>query len=785
MDWRSLRTRCGFFVKAGAMTRIVSFLICCLLASAAAAQLSSTQPLDWPEEDLSARMMDGAHRFVERKIAEAEQERSKYWKFDIANPAPYEASIRENRERLREIIGAVDPRLPPRLERFGDDENPALVAETPAYRVYQVRWAVLDGVDGEGLLIEPTQAAVARMVAIPDADQTPEQVMGLAPGIPPEQQFARRMAESGCEVVIPVLVDRRPLATSDPQIQRSQQTSREWLYRQAFHMGRHPIGYEVQKVLAAVDWFRAKNDAATKIGVAGYAEGGLIAFYAAAVDTRIDAALISGYFDTRRRVWSEPIYRNVWGLHKRFGDSEMAGLIQPRPLVVEHAPVPEIKGHKGDWQTPENEKIASQLRYGFMPQRVSGRDGAPIGPGSEEALNGLLKRLALSKPLAPLQAPGTDARKSFDPAARHERTVKQIEQHVQNLIRKSEQVREKSFLLSVMPEFSNARWNTEKSLPTKNANQFIERAKAFRERFAVEAMGRFDEPMMAPNPRTRKLIENDRWTAYDVVLDVWPEVFAWGVLVVPKDIRPGERRPVVVCQHGRNGLPRMLVDGNETAYNQFAARLAERGFVTFAPHNLYRGEDRYRWLCRKANSVEATLFSFIFAQHDQILRWLEQQPFVDGKRMAFYGLSYGGETAVRVPPILEKYCLSICSGDFNQWTTKVAATDQPFSFMRTIEWEMPYWNLGQTFDYAEMAYLMLPRPFMVERGHLDLVGRDAWVAHEYAKVRWLYAQLGLADRTEIEYFQGGHSIHGEGTFRFLHKHLDWPAPAGDKRAADR
>ncbi len=96
--------------------------------------------------------------------------------------------------------------------------------------------------------------------------------------------------------------------------------------------------------------------------------------------------------------------------------------------------------------------------------------------------------------------------------------------------------------------------------------------------------------------------------------------------------------------------------------------------------------------------------------------------------------------------------------------------------MRTIEWEMPYWNLGPTFDYAEMAYLMAPRPFMVERGHLDRVGRDQWVAHEYAKVRWLYAQLGLADRTEIEFFQGGHSMRGEGTFEFLHKHLRWPKP---------
>ena len=64
-------------------------------------------------------------------------------------------------------------------------------------------------------------------------------------------------------------------------------------------MGRHPIGFEVQKVLAAVDRFRARRGETAKIGVVGYAEGGLIAFYAAAIDTRIDGALVSGYFDRR------------------------------------------------------------------------------------------------------------------------------------------------------------------------------------------------------------------------------------------------------------------------------------------------------------------------------------------------------------------------------------------------------------------------------------------------------------------------------------------------------
>ncbi len=746
----------------------------------AGSPLPGTKSLEWPEEDLSGRLMDGAHRFVEGQIRAARAQRSRFWKYDTSSRQAYETSIAENRQQLRQIIGAVDPRLPARMEQFGDDANPACVAETSLYRVFQVRWPVLGGVFGEGLLVQPRAVPSAYVVVVPDADQTPEQILGLAPGLPPESQFARCLAEHGFELVIPTLVSRRKLDTDDSALKKTDQTYREWIYRQAFHMGRHIIGYEVQKVLAAVDGFE-KREVSARIGVVGYAEGGLIAFYAAALDTRIDATLVSGYFDSRENVWAEPIYRNVWSLLERFGDAEIASLILPRSLVVEHSPVPTVTGQKGDWRTPEYLSVSKEFERipgaaGFAKPVLVHHDGQPVGPGSVRALDEFAQRLGVRAEMTLSAEPPTDRRSAFRPEERHNRAVQQLENHVQTLVRESEHVREQFFLYKVMPELAERRWSTERRHPTRPVEKFVEGARAFRERFYTEAMGRFDEPLLPANARTRRILDTERWTAYDVVLDVFPELFAWGVLVVPKDLRPGERRPVVVCQHGRNGLPRDTIDAHSSAYNDFAARLAEQGFITFAPHNLYRGEDRYRWLCRKANTVKATLFSFIIAQHDQILRWLEALPFVDGKHMAFYGLSYGGETAVRVPPILEKYCLSICSGDFNQWTRKVAATDQPFSFMRTIEWEMPYWNLGQTFDYAEMAYLMVPRPFMVERGHLDMVGQDAWVAHEYAKVRWLYAQLGIADRTELEFFQGGHSINGQRTFEFLHKYLDRPAP---------
>ena len=357
-------------------TWTISALLLCFGAAAWAQQaqtLPGTQPLTW-EGDLSQRMMDGAHRFVERKIAESIQTRSKYWTRDFSSGPAYEKSVEPNRARFRKIIGVVDSRAPVVMERCGDEDNPALVAETGAYRVYQARWPVLEGVSGEGLLLEPKRAPLGYVVTLPDADQTPEQIVGLAAGIGREEQIARRLAENGFEVVVPVLIDRGSRWSGDPQIRITDQTHREWIYRQAFHMGRHVIGYEVEKVLAAVDWFQRRSGGKGRIGVAGYGEGGLIAFYSAAVDARINAALVSGYFDSRQAVWSEPIYRNVWGLLREFGDAELATLIAPRGLIVEYSQVPNVANQKGDLKTPKFESVRAEFdridaltRPGFQP----------------------------------------------------------------------------------------------------------------------------------------------------------------------------------------------------------------------------------------------------------------------------------------------------------------------------------------------------------------------------------------------------------------------------------
>lgn len=757
------------------------------------ASFPGTAPLDWPAGDFSVRIMDGAHAFVEAEIASVAARTTS----QPLDPAGRAAFVEDSRLALREKLGVVDERLAPGLEfvsfnpvDYDGEPSSMKVADGPGFRVHAVRWPVLPGFTAEGLYVnplseEPGAPAPPLMVLMPDAGETPEDILGMTALLPSHRQIGLRFALAGFRLLIPAPVNRERFGGpegKDEAILKTDQTHREWIYRQAFQMGRHPLGYEVQTMLAALDWY-AMQFPGSEVTAAGYGEGGRVAMYAAALDDRFSHAFISGAFASRAKAWEEPIYRNLFGLLPDHGDAEVAGLIYPRPLLLEHTTFPEVKEQKGDLTTPpyaeveaEFQRIAKVLNALSAPAGFFLNEAANGARGDYPSVAGFLQAIGREPDISrtPPLALLIDERVGFDPADREGRVFAGMQNHVQSLVDGSDKARDEFYFYKAEPGLRRGSWSTEKTHERLGPLDFMTRSEEWRERFETEIIGRFDEELLPLRPRTRKVRETDAWTAWDVVLDVYPGFEAWGTLVMPKNLPAGEKRPVVVCQHGRNGVPLDTISEGKSAYGDYAARLAERGFITFAPHNLYRGEDRYRWLDRKANLIGGTLFTFITASHRQTLTWLQSVPEVDGKRIAFYGLSYGGETAVRVPAVIPDYCLSICSGDFNQWTRKVADPDFPGSFMKSIEWEMPYWNMGLRYDYAAMAGLIFPRPFFVERGQHDLVSTDEWVAHEYAKVRFLYSRFGMEDKTGIEFFHGGHSINGESSFEFLHHHLDWP-----------
>jgi dienelactone hydrolase len=759
--------------------------VCLALAGPVLGQepLAGTTPLEEATGDArSAAMVADIDQFASRLIQEAEGKRAAFWKRDLSSAKAYEASVEPQRARLATILGVnkLDVRMPMAgLEYLSSSVHELRLAEAAKYVVHAVRWPVLDGVNGEGIYLKQRGEATACIVLLPDADQTPEELAGLVEGKEVLGQAAHELALAGCDVVIPALINRQSDFSGNPELGlRTNQSHREWIYRQTFELGRNVGGYELHKVLALVEWLNARK---VPVGVAGYGEGGRLALMAAALDKRIDATLVSGAWEELEATWQRPLERNGFGLVKEFGEAEIASLVMPRPLIIAHgqypvlpAPVELAAGVRknaapGGLATPDEDAVRKgikrvrQLAGDKLTEhlRLVIADEGELAIFPVEAVGWLRKALRLGKLDAPSEL--RIRRGSLpDDRARQQRLVNELVDRA----RRALQVCERQRNTLVWKQLATAKTDAERSSTTAK----------LRESFWEESIGRLPDPAGPPAARSRVLDQNSEFVTHEVMMEVWPGVPAWGYLIVPKGIKEGERRPVVVCQHGLEGLPEDVVNEAPSAkaygaYKGFAATLARKGYVTFAPHNFYRGKDHFRVIQRKLNLVGLSLFSVIIGQHQQTLAWLKTQPFVDGDRIAFYGLSYGGKSAMRIPAVLPDYCLSICSGDFNEWVRKCATVDLPLSYVYSGEYEIWEWDLGNTFNYAEMAALIAPRPFMVERGHDDGVGLDEWVAYEYAKVFRYYNKLGLGEKSRIEYFNGPHTIHGVGTFEFLERHL--------------
>jgi dienelactone hydrolase len=790
---------------------LAAALLCWSSLCFAQEPLPGTKPLTM-QGDLATQMVDGIRAYFLKETEKAAAAREARWKRDLGSELLFERSVEQNRQKLAYLIGSeralkkeprrFDPPLPGPREYYPHNiifewtlTEHTLAKKLPAHfqcDVKSVRWPVYANVEGEGILLTPKKGEpIADIILLPDCDDSVEELSGLSDLSSPERYLGYRLAARGCRVLIPVLIDRSDQFSGHPTVRYTNQPHREFLWRAAYEMGRTPIGFEVDKVIAALDHLYGR-----KTGIIGFGEGGLIAFYAAALDKRFDAAVVSGYFGPREKLWSEPIYRDVFGLLAEFGDAEIASLIMPRKIVVEAGRHPETAGPPapregrrgaapGAIVTPPLEDVRREFERvrKLIPEMAWQERPELVVPGERYARGGdpktvdvFLSALTESARPEPRLRPSNSMTGRHTPDLladeRQRRQFTQLMEHTQRLMRESPN-RRKEFW-SKADASSPAKW--------------VESTKQYRDLFWDNVLGRLPKPTAPMNARSRQVFDTPKYRGYEVVLDVYPlsaalsppqgegagaQVFAYGILLVPKDIKPGGKRPVVVCQHGLEGRPQDVADPsiNNPAYNQYAVKLAEQGFVTFAPQNPYIGEDRFRVALRMGQAIGQTLFGVIARQHERILDWLAEQPFVDPERMAFYGLSYGGKTAMRIPAVLERYCLSICSADYNEWIWKIADWRSSYSYLFTQEYDMPEWNLANSFNYAEMSWLICPRPFMVERGHHDGVAPDEWVGYEYARTRYRYDLLGLGDRTELEVFNGPHTIHGVGTFAFLKKHL--------------
>jgi dienelactone hydrolase len=712
-----------------------------VLAGSVSGQTPKTLPNSAPwvfPTDIVAEQYGELRAFYEGRIGEMASHRAEFWK-----DGDWAAIVRENREHFKRMLGATETLRQPKLER-------RLISESPSHSVWIIQWPILavgnEGATSRGFVIEagililPTASGPhPAMIVVPDADRSAADIAGLTGKLATKDQTARQMASKGYVVFAPFFVERRTFCQPWTE-------DRNWLFRLGYQVGRHLIGSEAQQVSSAVTMLSAQSQVDPKrIGVAGEGQGGLTAFYAAALDERIAATMVSRHFGSRDRAFDEPEDRTLWKQLVRFGDAEVAAMIAPRALIVD----------RGVNAEAETKKAADYFR------RAGNGRALHVEPSNDDALARLATVLRPGANPAVAEYDGTISAEQLAKIANTKFAHWQA--RLRNLAMEAFALRESA-------------WRT----TARNVPEFETWAKPKRELY-LDTMGRYPPTEGPLDAKSTLLYDEPEFTGYRLSVGVYAGVHAYGILLVPKGIAQGERRPVVFTQHGLQGKPEdalgVIADPKADAYyDRFGWKLAKRGYVVFAPMiSVQTAADRSA-LARRSHLIGLTPQGMEVRKFGRVIDYLSSLSFVDPERFSFYGLSYGGYTALWTAPVEPRFKVVISSGHFNDWDIKTSDITEGTSFLFHADtFDMFNYDLLRSFSHSEIAMLTAPRAFAVEIGDKDgvVVLPHRFVRVEIERVAKLYDQLGISDRFLVASFAGPHKIDGGHIYPFLDRLLDW------------
>lgn len=283
----------------------------------------------------------------------------------------------------------------------------------------------------------------------------------------------------------------------------------------------------------------------------------------------------------------------------------------------------------------------------------------------------------------------------------------------------------------------------------------------------LEATGRYPEPAGPLQAQSAPLYDTAEVKGYRIRVRVYDGVDATGILLAPKALDLTRRHPMVFVQHGLGGRPEDALGVEKTkdepVYRAFGLELARRGYIVFAPMISTQTVIGRNELVRRARPLGLTAVGMERTKFSRLLDFFETLPFVDGNRIGFYGLSYGGYTALWTTPGEPRFKAVVCSGHFNDWSAKTTDLTMGSSYMYYAD-HLDMYNHGLLlkFSHAELAGLLKPRPLLIEMGSDDGVMA--------APRRLVDAEIERAG-AQAARFRGGHRIDGAEAFAFLDRHL--------------
>lgn len=695
-------------------------------------------------------------RYFLRQIAATPAKRDRLWQPDFSSISRYESSLQNHRNHLRKMLGLVQPGAEtPQIKTLQHSKN---------LQIEDVTLPIAAGFDARALLFLPRSSAPeAAVIAIPPANESRAEFTRILDGMTPAQWITTLLARK-VAVAVPITVERR---ADNPICEKAGgKDRRHVLWRAGFIVGRTLVGLEVQEALALRGYLSSQRAIDKKrIAVFGEGQGGMTALYAAAIDNRFAGAAVIDYFAQREDCWQEPVDRVIYGQLNEFGDAEVAALIAPRPLLIVTTPGQSVKFSSVKKEAARARRFYKGLKTADRLVVLDAANGALEVTASKVAsllgANQAGNPPSITVRISPGQVDAT-RNEHFETLYNYLRRWDAASDHVR-----------KNY------------WHLD-STPPQDRPRKVAKLRAD----LSHLMGAIPADTIPMRPRTALVGETEKFLAYDVLLDVVPGVQAYGQLLVPRAVagNMSKRLPAMICQHGFDGAPKYVtgigenIESNDHFYHRFGERLAERGYVVFAPYltvpsdpttpSIVHRADLINPLVRMAACVGMMRTSIELAKLHRVVDFLQSLPFVNPKRIGYYGLSYGGYSAMWMPPLEPRLKFTIISAYFNDWRVMLTDTTR----LGQSYWSLPdedfyNWNVLNRFTHTELIAAMWPRPVGIEWGLHDPVTPPAWHRQAWKDVKTFVDAWGLDDKIVDDDFIGPHTIHGIQTFFFIDRWL--------------
>ena len=253
-----------------------------------------------------------------------------------------EAWQKQLRPKIAELVGGFP------AHRTALQPQTLEVRDYPAYRREKFVFESAPGVGVLGYLLTPKAgtAPFPAVVCVPGHGRGVDDIVGIddkgqdrTVKVGYEYDYAIQVVEHGMAAVAiePMAFGcRRDARTKAQSLTAS---ACQPVAGSALLLGQTIIGWRVYEIMRTIDWIESRRELDPKrVGCMGCSGGGMATLFAAALDPRIQAALVSSYLNTFRECVmsiSHCIDNYIPGILNWAEMYDVAGLIPPRPLFVE------------------------------------------------------------------------------------------------------------------------------------------------------------------------------------------------------------------------------------------------------------------------------------------------------------------------------------------------------------------------------------------------------------------------------------------------------------------